>query len=112
MKFIFNLLARTLAVLVTTYIIPGVKVDGFLTAVVIVVVLGVLNAVIKPVLLLLTLPVNFLSLGLFTFVINGLIVFLASKFITGFSIDSLVTGILFSIVLSLVNWFFNRLKHE
>lgn len=111
MKIFLNLLLRTIAVLITTYIIPGVNVADFLTAIVLVVVLGVLNAVLKPIVVLLTLPVNVVTLGLFTFIINGLIVFLASLLVPGFFISSFWSGVLFSIVLSLVNWFLNTLKN-
>jgi putative membrane protein len=110
MKILLNLLLRTLAILITTYIIPGVDVVDFLTAIVLVVVLGVLNAVLKPILVLLTLPVNVITLGLFTFVINGFLVFIASLLIPGFTISTFGAGVIFSIVLSLVNWFLNTLK--
>lgn len=110
MKIFFNLLIRTLAVLITAYLIPGVQIDGLLTAIVVMVVLGLLNMIVKPIVVLLTLPVNFLTLGLFTFIINALIVLLASFLVAGFSVNSFWTGLLFSIVLSLVNSFLNSLK--
>ena len=110
MKILLDLLVRTLAVLITAYLIPGVVIDNLITAVTAVIVLGLLNILIKPVIIILTLPVNILTLGLFTFIINALIVVLASWLINGFTINSFWSGMLFSIVLSLVNWFLNSLK--
>ena len=110
MKLILNLIIRILAVVIAASLIPGVVVEGFAAALVLVVVLGVLNTVVKPIIILLTIPVNFLTLGLFTFVINGFIVLLVSLLVDGFSVSSFWTGLLFSIVLSLVNGFLNTLK--
>lgn len=99
-----------MAVLITAYLVPGVILTDFWTAVILVVVLGLLNMVVKPILILLTLPINVLTLGLFTFVINGLIVLIASNIIIGFNVASFWYGLLFSIVLSFVNGFLNSLK--
>jgi putative membrane protein len=110
MKIIINLFIRTLAILITTYLVPGVEVDNWLTAIVLVVILGLLNTVVKPILVILTLPINLLTLGLFTFVINIVIVLLASKLVLGFTVNSLFSGLLFSIVLSLVNSFLSSLR--
>ncbi len=100
-----NLIVNTLAVIISAYILPGVKVDGFLTAVVVAVVLGVVNMFIKPILLLLTLPLNILTLGLFTFVINAVLVLLVSSIVPGFKVSGFVYALLFSLVLSVVSSF-------
>jgi len=110
MKIFLNLLISTLAVLITAYVIPGVVLSAYLTAIILVVVLGVLNMVVKPILVLLTLPINVVTLGLFTFIINALLVFFTSKLVSGFTIDSFFSGLIFSIALSLVNGFLNSLK--
>jgi putative membrane protein len=92
-----------LAVMVAAYILPGIQVSGFFVALVLVIVFAILNTFVKPLILLLTLPVNLLTLGLFTFVINGLIVLLASWLVKGFVVTNIWWGILFSLVLMLVN---------
>lgn len=92
-----------LAVLVAAYLLPGVEVSSYFVALVLVVVFALLNGFIKPVIVLLTLPVNILTLGLFTLVINGLLVLLAAWLVPGFSVLGFWWGVLFSVVLSLVN---------
>jgi len=103
MKIIMKLLINAIAVFVTAKILPGVYIDSFVTALVVAVVLGVINTFLKPVLLLLTLPVTILTLGLFTFVINALLVLLAAALVSGFQVKNLLWALLFSLVLSLVN---------
>lgn len=106
----FNWLVAAIAVLVTSYVLPGVHVAGLVAALVVVVILGLINAFIKPLLLLLTLPVNVLTLGLFTLVINALLVLLASAVVPGFQVDGFWWALLFSVILSLVNGFFNSMR--
>ncbi|HEX7017513.1 MAG TPA: phage holin family protein [Patescibacteria group bacterium] len=110
MKILLNLLLSGIAVFITAYVLPGVEVDSFVTALIVAVVLGVLNAFLKPVLLLLTLPINLLTLGLFTFVINVGLVFLATTLVSGFAVSGILWALAFSLVLSLVNSFFGMLK--
>ena len=105
MKLIIHLLVSTLAVLIAAYIIPGVVVAGFWNALVLAVVLGVLNTVLRPILIFLTLPLTILTLGLFTLVINTLLILLASYLVPGFIVTSFLQAFLFSIVLSLVGSF-------
>ncbi|MBC7947004.1 MAG: phage holin family protein [Chitinophagaceae bacterium] len=83
-------------------VLNGVHVDDFWTAIIFAVVLAVLNVLAKPILIILTLPVTIITLGLFLFVINALIVLLASKFVEGFRIDGFWWGLLFSLLLSLI----------
>lgn len=109
MKLIADLLVRSLVLLITTYLVPGFKIDSFLTALLVALVLGVLNVFIKPFITLFTLPLTILTLGLFTFVINALLLILASNFIKGFQIDSFITALLASIVISLVSAVLNTL---
>lgn len=104
-----NLIVGTLAVIISAYILPGVKVDGFLTAVVVAVVLGAINMFIRPVLLLLTLPLNILTLGLFTFIINALLVLLVSSLVPGFKVSGFLWALVFSLVLSVVSSFLSSL---
>ena len=112
MGIIINLLLSSIAVIISAYILPGVHVANFLTAVVVAIVLGIINAVIKPVLLILTLPINILTLGIFTFIINGLLILLVSSLVQGFRVDNFWWAVLFSIILSIVNAFFSSLKNS
>ncbi len=101
---------RTIAVLVASYItkvgvIPVVfTLHTVWVALLVALVLAVINHTIKPIIDIIALPINFFTLGLFSFVINGLIIMLAALLVPGFSIPSLLMAIYFSIVLSIVNW--------
>ncbi|MBT8204910.1 MAG: phage holin family protein [Eudoraea sp.] len=103
MNFILKLLLSALAVVVLANILPGVAVDSFLTAVIVAVVLSLLNFLVKPILIILTLPVTILTLGLFLLIINALIILLADFLIDGFSVSTIWWALLFSLLLSLLN---------
>ena len=92
--------------MVSAYILPGVSIVSFWVALVLAVVLGLINAILKPLLILLTLPFNILTLGLFTFVINSALILLSEKIVPGFQVNGFWWALLFSLVLSLVNFFF------
>lgn len=109
MKLILNLLVNGFAVFVADYFLTGVKVDSFLTAVLVSIGLGIVNTFIKPIVLLMTLPFNIVTLGLFTFVINGMMVILVSAFIPGFVVENFGWAMLFSLVLWAVNFFLHSL---
>ena len=83
-------------------VLPGVHVDNYLTAIWFAAVLGLLNAILKPLLIIITIPITIISLGLFLFVINTITVLLASNLVHGFTIDSFWHGLLFSFLLSLI----------
>ncbi|HWI40981.1 MAG TPA: phage holin family protein [Verrucomicrobiae bacterium] len=104
MHFILKWLIGALAVGVTAYVLPGIRVSGFFAALVTALVLGLVNTFIKPVLLLLTLPINILTLGLFTLVVNALLIMLTSAIVPGFEVRNFGWAMLFSLVLSLVTW--------
>jgi len=112
MKLFINLLTNAAAVIISSYVLPGVHVESFMTAVVVGVILGIANAILKPILLLLTLPITILTLGLFTLVINGIIVLAVSQLVPGFYVNGLGWGIVFSIVMSIVSSFFNWISRE
>ncbi len=109
-QLLLNWFVAALAVLVTGYVLPGIHIQGFGVALVLVIILGLINAILKPILIVLTLPVNILTLGLFTLVINGFLILLASKIVPGFSVKGFWWAVLFSIVLSLVNGTLSSLK--
>jgi len=102
MKFIIKLLLNALAVVVLSKVLNGVSVDSYTTAIIVAVVLSVLNLIVKPFLILLTLPITIVTLGLFLLVVNALIILLADNLIDGFSVDGIWTAILFSILLSIL----------
>ena len=102
---ITRLIISAIAVLITAYTLEGVTVEPWWWAVIIAIVLGFINAFIRPLVKLLALPINFLTLGLFTFVINGLMVMLCSWIVRPhFEVDNLLWAMGFSIVLTIVNW--------
>jgi putative membrane protein len=105
--FILRWLVNALAIVITAYLLPGVRLSGFGAALVTALVLGLVNTFIKPVLLLLTLPLNILTLGLLTFVINALLIMLTSALVKGFSVAGFWWALLFSLVLSIVNYLLN-----
>lgn len=107
--FLVRLLVNGLAVMIAAYLTPGVMVEGFFTAIIASLVLGFLNTFLKPLFVLFTLPINILTLGLFTLVINTVIVLLVSSLVSGFEVESFFYALLFSVILTLVNWFLSSL---
>jgi putative membrane protein len=108
MSFIIRWLIQAIAISIGSYLVPGVSVDNFLTALLVAVVLALLNVLVKPLLLLLTLPITILTLGLFTFVINILILMFAASLVPGFTIDGFIPAVLFGLVLAVINALINR----
>tara|TARA_Y100000815_G_scaffold223332_1_gene210324 strand:+ start:63 stop:410 length:348 start_codon:yes stop_codon:yes gene_type:complete len=102
MNLIIRLLLNALAVFILAYVLGGVSVDGYGSALIVAIVLAILNVLVKPILVILTLPVTILTLGLFLLIINALIILLADKLIDGFSVDGIWIAILFSILLSIL----------
>ena len=110
MNILINWLVSTVSILITAYLLPGVRIDSFSAALVTALVLGIINAFIKPILFILTLPINILTLGLFTFVINAFIIILTSDIVPGFKLDGFWWALLFSIVLAVINSFLHQLE--
>jgi len=104
MSFLVHWLVRAVAIIITAYLLPGVRLSGFFAALVTAIVLGLVNTFIKPLLLILTLPLNILTLGLLTFVINALLIMLTSSIVPGFVVSSFWWALLFSLVLSIINY--------
>lgn len=103
MKTITHWIISALAIAVAAYLLPGVHVTGLVAALVLAVVLGFINSFIRPLLILLTLPLSIITLGLFSLVINALLILLASRIVPGFSVDGFLWAFIFGIVLALVN---------
>lgn len=110
MFLLVNWLINAVVIFAMAYIIPGVGIENFWVAVIVAVVIGFLSALLKPLLILLTLPINILTLGLFTLVINAGIVMLADYLIPGFAIASFWWAILFALVLSIANGLVGQYK--
>jgi len=102
MNLLIKLLLSAIAVFVLANLLTGVDVDNYVTSLIVAVVLSVLNVLLKPVLVILTLPVTIITLGLFLFIVNALIILAADKLVDGFSVDGIWTAVLFSVLLSIV----------
>jgi len=102
-------LLNAVALVVAAYLLDGIQIGSFGTALVAALVLGIVNAIIRPVFLLLTLPLNLLTLGLFTFVINGIMLMLAASLVGGFHIDGFFAALIGSVILSVTSWFLTSL---
>jgi putative membrane protein len=101
MKLLLKIIITTVLVLIISHFMKGVHVNGFLTALLVAVVLGLLNIFIKPIFVLLTLPFTVFTLGLFLLVINAIIILICTNIVGGFTIDSFFTALIFSLILSL-----------
>ncbi|SKB46441.1 putative membrane protein [Salegentibacter holothuriorum] len=101
MNFILRILLTALAVVILAKFLPGVEVSGYLTAIVVALVIAILNLLVKPILVIFTLPVTILTLGLFLLVINAIIILLADAFVSGFGVSGFFIALLFSLLLSL-----------
>ena len=113
MKFILRILLSAIAVVILSKILPHVSVDTYYTAIVVALVLSLLNFIVKPILVILTLPVTILTLGLFLLIINAIIILLADNLIDGFVVDGLWWALLFSLCLSfLQSILFSLLKED
>ena len=106
MKLILRILLSAIAVVILSKILPGVGVDSYTTAIIVAIVLSLLNFIVKPVLVILTLPVTILTLGLFLLIINAIIILLADYFIDGFQVNNIWWALLFSLLLSFLQSIF------
>ncbi|MCP4680763.1 MAG: phage holin family protein [Desulfobacterales bacterium] len=105
-------LVLTAAIMLASYLIDGIHVSGFFSAFFTAAILGILNVFFRPILLILTLPINILSLGLFTFVINALMLKMASGVIPGFNVYGFWSAIFGSLIISIINWLLNSFINE
>ena len=103
MRILIDLLINTIAIIAAAYLLPGVYVADFTSALIAAVVLGLVNAVVRPILVILTLPLTLLTFGLFLIVLNVLLILLVSAILGGFEVDGFWWALLFSLVLWIVN---------
>ena len=104
MRLLLTWLINALALLALKYILPSITVDSFTTALIVAVVLGLINTLIRPIFVILTLPVTILTLGLFLFVINGLLFWAVGSFVPGFHVDGFWSGVFGAIIYSVISW--------
>ena len=102
MNIIVAIVLNAVALLITAYVVPGFHVDNFITAVITAIVLGIINAYIRPILAYVSAPITVLTLGLFSFVINAVVLYLASLIVPGFKMDSVLTAIIGGVALAFV----------
>lgn len=105
-------LVLTAAILFASYVVTGIQVSGFFSAFFAAAILGILNAFFRPIVLVLTLPINILTLGLFTFVINALMLKMASGVIPGFYVHGFWSAVVGSLIISLANWFLSSVVSD
>jgi putative membrane protein len=109
MIFLFRLLISVVAILIIAYLVPGlIRVDGFLAALVAAILLGIVNTIIRPILVILTFPLTLLSFGIFLLVINGLMLWFVSALASGFHVNGFWGALFGSILISIVSWILSK----
>lgn len=108
MNFFIKWLINAGAIILSAYFIAGVQVDNFWTAIWLAAFLAIVNVLLKPILIILTLPINIITLGLFTFVINAGLILLASSVIKGFFVAGFIPALLFGVVLSVISYLLHK----
>lgn len=109
MSLLIHLVLTALALMGVAYIVPGIEVSSFITALVAAIILGLLNIFIRPILILLTLPVTILTLGIFVFVINALLFWAAASFLDGFTVSGFIPALVGSLLVSIASTLTSRL---
>ncbi|MFH1083151.1 MAG: phage holin family protein [Pseudomonadota bacterium] len=112
MGLVVRWLVLTAAVVIASYLISGIEVSSFFSAFFAAAILGVLNTFFRPILLILTLPINIITLGLFTFVINAFLLKMVSGVISGFQVHGFWSAVFGALVISVVNWLLNSFINE
>ena len=102
MEILIRWILSSLSIVAAAYLLPGIHVENFVTSLVVALILGILNAALKPFLVILTLPITLITLGLFTFIINALLILLTDVIVPGFMVDGFLWALAFSVILSLI----------
>ncbi len=110
--FIRNLLINTISIFVVSYILSGIQIETFMTALVVAVVMAALNVTLKPLLILITIPLTIITFGLFLLVVNVLVLYAADALIDGFQIAGFWWALAFSLLVSLINGFLFGLDRD
>jgi putative membrane protein len=112
MRTLIRWLLHALAVIGTAYFVPGVVITGFVPALLVGLVLGIFNIIVRPILILLTLPITIITLGLFILIINCVMVMLMSALVPGFAVSGLWPAFLFGIVMAIFNFIIDKLTKK
>ena len=112
MKLFISWIVSALAIAITAYLLPGISVDGVVSVLVLAVVLGAINTFIRPVLLILTLPLSIMTLGIFALVLNTLLIMLAAAIVPGVSVAGFFSALLFGIVLAIIHAFLKSFNND
>jgi len=112
MNYILKIILTAIAVFVLANILPGISIENYITAVFVAITLGILNTLVRPILIIFTIPLTIVTLGLFLFIVNAIIVLLAGYFISGFAVTNLFWALLFSILLSISQSVLHKLLKE
>jgi putative membrane protein len=112
MNWIIRFLLNGLAVFLAAYLLPNVDVDGYGTALLVALILSIANIIVKPILIILTIPITIVTLGLFLLVINAIIILLVDYLVNGFYVDGFWWALLFSLILSIFNSLFDDLTKD
>ncbi len=112
MGLLIRWLVLTVAIIVASYLIRGIEVNGFFSAFFAAAILGVLNVFFRPILLILTLPINILTLGFFTFIINAVLLKMASGVISGFVVHGFWSAVFGGLIISVVTWLLNSFIND
>ncbi len=108
MEFLIKLLISAVVIILTAWITPGVQIRSFWSAIVVALVLALLNIFLRPIMVVLTIPITIMTLGFFLFFINAFIVYLAGKMVSGFKVDGFGWALLFSLFLSIISYIFGE----
>lgn len=116
MRFVLRWLINALALILVTKLVSGFEVETFYSALIAALVIGLLNAIVRPILIVLTLPVTIVTLGLFTFVINAVLILFTSTIVKGFTVDGFLPALLSALILwavsTLTNWMLHKDRNE
>lgn len=110
MYFLLEWLIGAISIAIAAYLLPGVTVEGIVAALITALVIGLINAFVRPALILLTLPINFFTLGLFTFIVNAGLIMLASAIVPGFAVANFWWALAFSLVLSMITYALGKIN--
>ena len=112
MKLLIRLIITAILVIIIANYMDGVVVEGFKASIIVAVVLGLLNAIVKPILVFFTFPITIVTLGLFLLAINAIIIIICDKLVDGFKVDGFLTALIFSIILSICQSIMFKLTNE
>jgi putative membrane protein len=108
MTIILRLLFNALGLILIAKFVPGITVDSFYSALIVAIVLGILNIIIRPILIILTLPITIITLGLFALVINSILFIFTASFIEGFAVSNFLSALIGSVLMSIISTLSNR----